>query len=133
MMRRYVPWIACVCALVAVFVFSGGGAADLASRAEVKRAAPGDAVAAEAAGPVAAEAQAEADRVAATPSTAGSEFAPSPDELHGIVIDALTKAPVTGSTIELLFADFDSFEELDVVGEPPAQPRCLATTTSDGA
>lgn len=132
-MRRYVPWIACLCALVAVFVFSGGGAADLASRAEVKRAAPGDAVAAEAAGPVAAEAQAEADRVAATPSTAGSEFPPSPDELHGIVIDALTKAPVTGSTIELLFADFDSFEELDVVGEPPAQPRCLATTTSDGA
>lgn len=74
---------------------------------------------------------ADVSRIEALPSMASGDASPPLDELHGVVIDAATKAPVPGAAVELLLADFESYIELDVVGDPVPEPRVFATTASD--
>lgn len=68
------------------------------------------------------------ERVIATPA-AGIEAEPSPTELWGLVVDASSRQPVRGASIELLRRDADAFWNLDMqYGE---RVEALAHTRSD--
>jgi RNA polymerase sigma-70 factor (ECF subfamily) len=71
-------------------------------------------------------------RVAAASADAAPAEAPGPEVLWGVVVDAVSRAPIAGADVELLHRDADEFENLDLAYAKREQSLARRRTDEQG-